>query len=136
MQFVDTNVLLYAYDASAGDRHQVARELVGRLGRERSGAISIQVLQEFYVNAVQKIAARLTPGDARSRVQALGRWPTHAPLPADVLAATVISEDHRLPFWDAMIIRSASEMACKELWSEDLAAGQTISGVRIVDPFT
>jgi predicted nucleic acid-binding protein len=135
MQFVDTNILLYAYDASAGDRHHVARELVGRLGRERNGAVSIQVLQEFYVNAVDKIAARLMPAHARARVQALSRWPTHAPVAADVVAAIDISADHGLSFWDAMIVRSAGEMGCTDLWSEDLGAGQTITGVRIVNPF-
>lgn len=60
-EFVDTNVLLYAYDTSAGARHEAARELVSRLGRARRGALSVQVLQEFYVNAVRKIASPLTP---------------------------------------------------------------------------
>ena len=135
MDFVDTNVLLYAYDTSAGDRHQRARELIARLGRQRTGALSIQVLQEFYVNAVHKIAAPLAPADARLRLRALGRWPTHSPMLADVVAATVISEDHQLSFWDAMILRSAAELGCDTLWSEDLNDRQVITGVRITNPF-
>jgi predicted nucleic acid-binding protein len=135
MQFVDTNVVLYAYDASAGDRHRVARDLVGKLGRERSGALSVQVLQEFYVNAVEKIAVPLSPDEARERLRALGRWPVHTPVPADVIAASALSEDHRISFWDAMIIRSASRIGRDVLWSEDLNTGQTVAGVEIRNPF-
>lgn len=135
MEFVDTNVLLYAYDASARARHDRARALVGQLGRARRGAISVQVLQEFYVNAVAKIAVPLTPDLARVRLRALSRWPTHAPLPLDVLAATATSEDHQVSFWDAMILRSATELGCTRLWTEDLNHGQVIGGVRITNPF-
>ncbi|MEZ5087504.1 MAG: hypothetical protein R2722_15080, partial [Tessaracoccus sp.] len=59
LQFVDTNVLLYAYDASAGARHTAARDLVSQLGRDRQGVLSVQVLQEFYVNVTRKIARPL-----------------------------------------------------------------------------
>lgn len=132
---MDTNVLLYAYDASNGSQHAIARELVGQLGRERRGALSVQVLQEFYVNAVAKIARPLSPSEARARLRILGRWPAHSPMPADVLAASSLAEDHRLSFWDAMIIRSATELRCERLLTEDLNHGQIIAGVEIVNPF-
>lgn len=135
MEFVDTNVLLYAYDRSAAERHDRARELVGRLGRDRDGALSVQVLQEFYVTAVGKAAVRISPQDARARLGSLARWPTHSPLAGDVLAAAAISEDNRISFWDAMIIRSAGELGCTVLWTEDLNDGQVIAGVRIANPF-
>lgn len=135
MEFVDTNVLLYAYDRSAGDRHERARQLVGHLGRSRRGALSVQVLQEFYVNAVLKIAQPLTPAQARERLLVLGRWATHSPLARDVVAAAGLSQEHRLSFWDAMIVRSASELGCSRLWTEDLNHGQTIAGVEVLDPF-
>ncbi|MCC7078412.1 MAG: PIN domain-containing protein [Acidimicrobiia bacterium] len=135
MQFVDTNVILYAYDTSEGDRHRLARDLVGRLGRRRSGALSVQVLQEFYVNAVTKIAVRLSPDEARRRLRALGRWRVHTPMPGDVVAASVLSEGHQISFWDAMIIRSAAELGCEILWSEDLSSGQKIAGVEVRNPF-
>lgn len=134
-EFVDTNVLLYAYDVSAGERHDHARELVGKLGRDRRGALSVQVLQEFYVNAVLKIAAPIAPGQARARLRTLSRWPVHSPLPHDAIAATEIAEQHRLSFWDAMILRSPAELDCAVLWTEDLNAGQRISGVEIAKPF-
>lgn len=133
--FVDTNVLLYAYDTSAGERHERARDLVARLGRERQGILSIQVLQEFYINAVGKIAVPITPAIARDRVRALSRWPVHSPHAQDVVAAADIAEENTLSFWDAMIIRSAEEMGCPILWSEDLNPGQRVRGVEIANPF-
>lgn len=135
MEFVDSNVLIYAYDTSAEGRHQQAKDLVARLGRTRQGAVSIQVLQEFHVNAVGKIAVRLSPEDARTRLRALSRWTVHSPLPSDVLAASTISEDHRISFWAAMIVRSAGALGCSQLWTEDLNDGQIIAGVRISNPF-
>ncbi|MFT4165721.1 MAG: PIN domain-containing protein [Microlunatus sp.] len=134
-EFVDTNVLLYAYDASAGERHQRARELVGALGRTRQGVLSVQVLQEFYVSATRKIAVPLSAADARGRIRTLSRWPTHSLLASDVVVASEIAESHELSFWDAMIIRSANRMDCNVLWSEDLNAGQLIGGVRVRNPF-
>lgn len=134
-QFVDTNVLLYAYDPAAGARHEAARELVGRLGRDRQGVLSVQVLQEFYVNVVRKIAVPLPPADARQRLRVLSRWPVHSPLAADVLAAAELAESSQLSFWDAMILRSAAAMDCDVLWSEDLNAGQVIAGVEVRNPF-
>jgi predicted nucleic acid-binding protein len=135
LAFVDTNVLLYAYDGTAGIRNRQARQLLARLGRERDGAISIQVLQEFYVNATRKIASPITPRDARARIRLLTHWHCHSPLPRDVLAATELAERYQLSFWDAMILRSASELGCSTLWTEDLTHGQELAGVRVANPF-
>ncbi len=132
---MDTNVLLYAYDVSAGARHERARELLGRLGQTRLGATSVQVLQEFYVNAVRKIASPLSPEFARERIRVFSRWTTHAPMAHDVIAASEIAEEQQLSFWDAMILRSAGELGCAKLWTEDMNAGQRIRGVEIVNPF-
>ena len=135
-QFVDTNVLLYAYDPSAGEKHLRARTLVGELGRARRGALSVQVLQEFYVNVVRKIAVPLSPSDARDRIRMLSRWTVHSPLAHDVISGTEISEQHQISLWDAMIVRSASELGCTVLWSEDLNSGQRIDGVEIRNSFS
>lgn len=134
-EFVDTNVLLYAYDVTAGERHDRARDLVGRLGRERAGALSVQVLQEFYVNATRKIAVPLSPANARERVRALSRWRLHSPTAADVIAASEIAEQAQLSFWDAMVVRSATQMNCSVLWTEDLNHGQRVSGIELRNPF-
>lgn len=135
MEFIDTNILLYAYDTSEKDRHQRAYALISRLGGSREAAVSVQVLQEFYVNAVSKIATPLSPEQARRRLSVFSRWPTHSPLASDVIAAAALSETHRLSFWDAMILRSAVQMGCATLWSEDLNPKQVISGVTVRNPF-
>lgn len=135
LSFIDTNVLLYAYDASAGQRHEQAAALVGELGARRRAAISIQVLQEFYVNAVRKIAHPLTHAVAVDRLRVLSHWPTHTPNARDVIAATQLGQDAQLSFWDAMIIRSAAELGAAMVWSEDLNDGQLIMGVQVRNPF-
>lgn len=135
MEFADTNVLIYAYDPTAGERHAKAQRLVDRLWDSHVGAISVQVLQEFYVNVTRKLEVPLDPNGAVERLQALSRWRVHAPVADDVVTAARWSDQHQLSFWDAMIVRSASELACHTLWSEDLNDGQTIEGVRIRNPF-
>lgn len=136
LQFVDTNVLLYAYDRSAGRRHERAADLVGALGAQRSGAISVQVLQEWYVNATRKIAQPLDPQTALERVRLLARWPLHAPGGGDVIAAITLAHTDQLSFWDAMILRSADAMGCEVLWSENLSDGQVIGRVTVRNPFS
>lgn len=135
LAFVDTNVVLYAYDKSAQGRHQRASELVGDLGARRQGGISIQVLQEFYVNATRKIVEPLSHEAALSRIRAFSRWPLHVPRAGDVIGAAQLTQEEQLSFWDAMIIRSAAALGCETLWSEDLNDGQRIAGVTIRNPF-
>jgi len=134
-QFLDTNVLLYAYDTSAGEKHRLARDLVLRLARSGEAVISVQVMQEFYVNAVMKIAKPLTPEQAKLRLEAFSSWLVHSPLPADVVAAAEIAGHHQLSFWDSMVVLSAKKMNCQVLWTEDLNSGQVIEGVQIRTPF-
>lgn len=135
MEFVDTNILLYAY-VGVGPKQEVASALVDRLWRERRGALSVQVLQEFYVNATRKITKTMGPDVAVDRLKSLARWRVHSPLPDDVIAAAALSGRHRLSFWDAMIVRSATELRCDTLWTEDLNDGQVIEGIRVTNPFT
>jgi predicted nucleic acid-binding protein len=135
MEFVDTNILLYAYVAT-GEKHEAARVLVDRLWRDRRGALSVQVLQEFYVNATRKARKPTNPEVAVDTLKSLVRWRVHSPLPDDVIAAAALSSRHRLSFWDAMIVRSAAELSCDTLWTEDLNDDQVIEGVRLANPFT
>jgi predicted nucleic acid-binding protein len=135
LSFIDTNVLLYAYDASAGQRHDRAAGLVNKLAAKRRATTSVQVLQEFYVNSTRKIAEPLAPKTALDRIRAFSRWPTHAPTANGVLAAATLAEDAQLSFWDAMIVYSAAALGCSVLWSEDFNAGQQIFGVRVRNPF-
>ncbi|MHB2017862.1 MAG: PIN domain-containing protein [Candidatus Xenobia bacterium] len=135
VEFVDTNVLVYAYDRTAGARHVKARSLVARLWRERVGALSLQVLQEFYVNITRKITRPVPPSNARVRLRHLARWKVVAPTVDDLVAASELAEASRLSYWDALIIKAAQSAQAPTLWSEDLQDGQTFGPTRIRNPF-
>jgi predicted nucleic acid-binding protein len=134
-QFVDTNILLYAYDATADDKHERARELVERLWDTRDGCLSVQVLQEFFVNVTRKIPRPLDASTAKAVVADLARWRMHVPAADDVLGAIGIHQRTGISLWDGMIVRSAAEIGCAVICSEDLNHGQIYSGVRVVNPF-
>jgi len=134
-RFVDTNILLYAYDDSAGPKRDQARALLEQLWEKRQGYLSIQVLQEFFVNATRKITKPLSAETAKEIVTDLSHWHTHVPAADDVLAAIGIRQRAGISFWDAMIVHSASELGCDVLYSEDLNVGQDYSGVRVENPF-
>jgi predicted nucleic acid-binding protein len=135
LQFLDTNVLLYAHDQSAGEKQRQAGAIVAAMWGSGKGCLSVQVLQEFYVNITQKVARRLDQEVALQLVADLACWRIHTPDAEDVLKAIDIQLVHKISFWDAMIIRSAQAMCCQTLWTEDLQAGQIIAGVRAVNPF-
>ena len=133
-QFVDTNVLIYAHDVSAGDKHLRAEALIMDLWQSRLGCLSIQVLQEFYVNVTKKVARPLAIPVAVQIITDLSTWQIHSPTSADVLQAIRLQERYQLSFWDAMIITSAVRMGCETVWSEDLNSGQTYDQVMVVNP--
>jgi predicted nucleic acid-binding protein len=134
-RFVDTNVLVYAHDGSAGAKRHQARALVEQLWESRDGCLSVQVLQEFFVTVSRKIAKPLDAETAKAIVADLSRWHLHVPAADDILGAIDIHQRTGISFWDAMIVRSAAEMGCAVLYSEDLNAGQEYSGVRVENPF-
>jgi len=133
--FVDTNVLVYAHDTSAGAKRTTAAALVERLWESGHGRVSIQVLQELFVNLTRKLPRPLDTDAAANVVEDIARWTLHAPDAEDVLAAIRLHERYRISFWDAMIVRSAAALGCETLLSEDLNAGQRYGGVLVVDPF-
>ncbi|MBX3058105.1 MAG: PIN domain-containing protein [Anaerolineae bacterium] len=134
-QFVDTNVAVYAYDLSAGKRQEQAKSLLNRLWQARIGCLSIQVLQEFYNITTRKLSNPLSSQHAYNIVADLGQWRIHTPAVADVLGAVQIQQRYQLSFWDALIVRSASQLGCAILWSEDLNDGQIVEGVLVRNPF-
>ena len=133
--FVDTNVLLYAHDLDAGARHDRAATTIRQLWENGSGIISIQVLQEFYVNVTRKIASPLSPAEARRLMEAYRAWQVESPDTAAVLRASEIQERNQLSFWDAMIIATACQGGATVLLSEDLNHSQVLEGIRVENPF-
>ncbi len=132
--FVDSNVLVYAHDSDARRKHEVAKNLLRELWSERTGVLSPQVLQEFYVNVTRKIATPLSKNAARLVVSTYAVWSTET-TPAEITAAFRIVDEARIGFWDALIVASAARSGATRIVSEDLNAGQTISGIRIENPF-
>lgn len=133
--FVDTNVLLYAHDSSAGHKHTVAQRLIADLWTSRAGAVSTQVLQEFYVNATRKLPKPMPPARARAIVRRYATWSVHRIEPADILAASELEQRHRQSFWDALVIAAAIRLGATTLLTEDLQHGRRFAGLQVLDPF-
>lgn len=133
--FVDTNVLVYAYDASAGEKAARAAALVLELWENGGACLSVQVLQEFFVTITRKVPRPLEPRRAAQVVEDLARWRVHAPGPGDVLEAIEVHLQSRISLWDALIVRSALQLGCREILSEDLAPGEVHPGVKVRNPF-
>jgi predicted nucleic acid-binding protein len=133
--FVDTNVLIYAHDVDARAKHEIARGILRELWSRRTGTLSTQVLQEFYVNVTRKIASPLSKPSARAIVDSYVVWCVDT-TPAEIAAAFRIEDESRIGFWDALIIAAARKAGADRVLSEDLNPGQTISGVRIQNPFS
>jgi predicted nucleic acid-binding protein len=134
-EFVDANVLVYAFDTSAGDKKTRAEALLARLWTSQAGCLSVQVLQEFFVIITGKVPRPLSAATAAERIREFSAWLVFSPTAADVLAAIALQQETKLSFWDAMIVTAALESGCETLWSEDLNAGQVIRGVRVRNPF-
>jgi predicted nucleic acid-binding protein len=132
--FVDTNVLIYAHDADARAKHEVAKSVLRELWSQRTGVLSMQVLQEFYVNVTRKIASPLPKADARLVVSTYSIWCIET-TPTEIAAAFLIEDESRIGFWDALIVASAAKAGSVRILSEDLNAQQTIAGIRVENPF-
>jgi predicted nucleic acid-binding protein len=135
LQFVDTNILIYAHDLSAGNKHTRAVDLIRELWDSGEGCLSIQVLQEFYVNVTQKVAKPLAPDAAARIIAELSVWQIHRPGVEDVLDAIRLQSRYQVAFWDAMIVASAIQLGCQSIWSEDLNTGQVYDTVTVLNPF-
>src|SRR5712691_6524966 len=132
--FVDTNVLIYAHDIDAKAKHEVAKSVLRELWSQRTGVLSPQVLQEFYVNVTRKIPSPLSKEMARLVVTSYAIWCIET-TPAEISTAFRIEDESRLGFWDALIVASASKCGAVRILSEDLNAGQMIAGIRVENPF-
>src|SRR5713101_881899 len=122
-EFVDANVLVYAFDASAGKKKAVAEQLLARFWESGVGCLSVQVLQEFFVTVTKKVAHPLSVDEAADRIREFATWKVFAPTTNDVLGAIALQKQSKLNFWDAMVLQAAVESQCDVLWTEDLSDG-------------
>ena len=133
--FVDTNVLVYAYDRAAGSKHVRARELLEELWNAGRGTLSTQVLQEFYVNVRRKARPPVSPEDARTLVADYLAWDPVVNDGAAVLEAVDAGHRHQLSFWDALVVVAAVKSGASVIYSEDLDHGQRYGSVQVLNPF-
>ena len=113
----------------------MACDLVRRLWIEGNGVLSTQVLQEFYVNATAKITNPISLPEARAVVSRYLVWHVEANTPESILRASEIQERYLLSFWDALIVAAAAQTGSAILYTEDLNHGQSIEGVKVINPF-
>jgi predicted nucleic acid-binding protein len=135
MIFLDTNILVYAYDIEEETKHQKAKEILIDCWDNHSGTISTQVLQEFYVTVTRKLSKKLPAHEARAIIKDFLPWPIYQIEPANVVAASELGEKYGYSFWDSLIITAAQNTDAEILYSEDLQDGQQLNGLRIVNPF-
>ena len=133
--FLDTNVLVYAYDISSGKKHDTARNIVTDLWNSRTGVLSVQVLQEFFVSITKKIPNPLNIKTASDIIRDFLLWDTIDNDGELLLAAMDIQTRYLYSFWDSLIIAAAVKSGASVLLTEDLKNGQIIDGVMIKNPF-
>ena len=133
--FVDTNILVYAHDRDAGDKHEIARKVISELWKSRLGLLSTQVLQEFYVTLTRKIPSPLDRPTTRRILRNYFNWEMVINAPPVILQASEIEETYKISFWDALIVSAAFSKNATTILTEDLNHGQIIEGIEINDPF-
>jgi predicted nucleic acid-binding protein len=131
--FFDTNVLIYADDKASPVKQRQSLKLLAEHRRARSGVVSLQVLQEYFVTVTKKL--HVDAALARRKVELLAEFDVAAMTVSDILAAIDLHRLHAFSFWDALILRAAKRAGCSVLFSEDMQHAREIDGIRIVNPF-
>jgi predicted nucleic acid-binding protein len=132
--FVDTNILIYAHNVDAAEKHEVARNILTSLWNHRTGILSTQILQEFYVTVTRKIPTPITRLEARTIVRAYLPWIIETPA-VMILEASEIEERNHISFRDAMVVAAAQRAGAVRILTEDLNHGQKMEGIFIHNPF-
>ncbi|MCK4495393.1 MAG: PIN domain-containing protein [Candidatus Aminicenantes bacterium] len=133
--FLDTNIIIYAYDSSAGKKHEVAREILTGLWDSGLGVISTQVLQEFFINVTKKIPKPIDIDLAKGIIGDFLKWDVVVNDGESLLDAIDILVEYNYSFWDSMIIQAAVKGGAELLLTEDLEDGKVVKGVKIRNPY-
>ena len=132
--FVDTNILVYAHDRSAGVKHDRARRLLEQLWDSGQGVLSTQVLQELCISLRRKVRNPLPIDEIRLLIRDYSTWLIVTNTAESVLDALDLEVRYQTSFWDALIIQAAESSGASTLYSEDLATGQYYGAVKVVNP--
>jgi predicted nucleic acid-binding protein len=135
MHFVDTNILVYGFDDSDPAKRDRAQFVMRRLWEARSGRLSHQVLQEFYVTVTRKLKPALPRSLARAEVEDLLDWKPLRPSPVLLKQAWLLEDQHGFSWWDSLIVAAAIAQDCITLLTEDLQHGLIIGKLRVANPF-
>ena len=133
--FIDTNLIVYAYDSSAGEKHLRAVEIMKEIWNAGHGIVSTQVLQEFFVTVTRKINKPMDIGAAKEIIRDLMKLKTVTVDREIILKAIDIHKEHKYSFWDSAIIAAAIEGGAMTLFSEDLSDKHKIRDIVINNPF-
>jgi len=133
LSFVDTNVLVYAFDKSHSTKQQIAQRLINQLMEQDRLRVSTQVLQELFVTLTRKVRQRCSREEALAVLEDLTAWPLMVVDYAAMRAAVGLAD--QLSFWDALVVVAAARVGARVLYTEDLNDGQEILGVRVTNPF-
>ena len=133
LHFVDTNVLVYLFDADAPAKQAVARRVI--VERADVIVLSTQILSEFFVSVTRKLAAPLSPQAALGEIEDLAMFRIQPIGVRTVKAAALRSETSKLSYWDALVIETATQAGAVRLLTEDLQHGQSFGALRVVNPF-
>ena len=131
--FLDTNILVYADDLAAGEKRRKAQEILHQTISDGVAVLSTQVLQEFFVVATRKLC--VDAAIVKQKLELLARLDVVVVDKELILEAIDLHRLNQISFWDALIVRCAAAAGCDTLLTEDLSAGQVLSGVRIENPF-
>jgi predicted nucleic acid-binding protein len=134
--FVDTNILVYAHDRSAGEKHHRARALVEQLWHSGEGVLSTQVLQDLCVNLRRKSNRPLSSDEMIRLIEDYLSWEVVVNSPDSAVQALQLEARYKVSFWDALILNAAETAGAAVLYSEDLAAGQRYGSTRVINPLT
>ena len=135
LSFVDTHVLVYAFDKSSSPKKRVAERLMKELMEEDQLRVSTQVLQELFVTLTRKVGQPCSSEEALAVLDDLTAWPLMVVDYAAIRAAVGLAEQDKLSFGDALVVVAAARAGARVLYTEDLNDGQEILGVRIRNPF-
>jgi predicted nucleic acid-binding protein len=136
VDFLDSNVVVYAFDAAGGDKSTIASRILDGALRQGSAIISFQVVQETLHAIGRKFSRVANPADRRTALQQVlaPLWRIH-PSPALYARGLGIQERYGFSFYDSLIVAAALEGGCARLLSEDMQHGQQIEGLRVENPF-
>jgi predicted nucleic acid-binding protein len=134
--FVDTNILMYAHDTAAGEKHRRAKAVIEDLWATRAGVVSTQVLQEFTVNLRRKAKKPLDAKATRDVVSDYLAWQVVVNTGESILEALDLEARYQVSFWDALVIQAAQAAGADIVYSEDLSDGQRYGTVRVRNPLT